>query len=509
MRIDARSCYQALAARDARFDGLFFVGVTTTGIYCRPVCPARTPRSDRCRYFPSAASAEEGGFRPCLRCRPELAPGSAPIDATSRLAHGIAARIQSSTAVDENSLADVAAELGVGSRQARRVLRRELGVSPVRLAQTHRLLLAKQLLSETNLPMTQVAYASGFRSVRRFNALFQEHYQLTPGDLRRTRRAQPEDGGVRLALAYRPPLAWSAMLSFLRGRAIAGVEAVSAQEYARTAQICDCRGWLRVRNDVQRSALQVDLSMSLLPVLATVLGRLRNLFDLAARPDAIDSHLAGDAHLGQLVSSCPGLRVPGAFCGFELAWRAVLGQQVSVSGATTIAGRIAQRFGDPIATPVRELDRLTPTAERLAGAAATDWSRVGVIRSRGATIRELAAAMSGGTLRLDPTPAPDATIERLRAIRGIGAWTAEYVAMRALRWPDAFPESDLVLRRALNGDRDGKSKLSEKWSPWRAYAAMHLWLAAASEAKGTTNGKESVSNVRRKPGRVIDAACQQ
>src|SRR5262245_43238009 len=495
MRIDERMCYQALTAKDARFDGLFFVGVTTTGIYCRPICPARTPRADRCRYFPSAASAEERGFRPCLRCRPELAPGSAPVDAAGRLAHGIAVSIQASVADGDRSLEDVAAELGVGSRQARRVLRRELGVSPVRLAQTHRLLLAKQLLSETNLSMTQVALASGFASVRRFNALFQEHYRLTPGEIRRSRPSKPNGAGVRLALSYRAPLAWDALLRFLRARAIAGVELVDEHEYARTVQIGEHCGWIRVRPDETRLALQIELSASLVPVLGCVLGRVRNLLDLAARPDAIDVHLGSDSRLARLVSRCPGLRVPGAFCGFELAWRAVLGQQVTVRAATTIASRVVRQFGEPLVTLIPGLDRVSPTSARLAGLGPKEWASVGVLGSRGATIRALATAMTGGRLRLDPTPAPSETVERLRAIRGVGAWTAEYIAMRALRWPDAFPETDLVLRRALGRN----SMASACWSPWRAYAAMHLWNAAAAGMKGMRNGKSIGRIVRSKP----------
>ena len=481
MQIDAPSCYQALAARDARFDGLFFVGVTTTGIYCRPICPARTPRADRCRFFASAAAAEDRGFRPCLRCRPELAPGNAPIDSAGRLAHGIATRIQSSAAGDGRSLEDVAADLGVGARQARRVLRRELGVSPVRLSQTHRLLLAKQLLSETNLSMTRVALASGFGSVRRFNALFQEQYRLTPGDLRRTRRSQPDGDTVRLAVSYRPPMAWEALLGFLRRRAIAGVEFVGVNEYGRTAQVGGCSGWIRVRPDGQRAALQLEISASLIPVLGRVLGRVRNLLDLAARPDAIDGHLRKDPRLAPLVSRTPGLRVAGAFCGFELAWRAVLGQQVSVASATSAAGRMAEAFGEPIETPIPQLDRLSPTLERLATCGPRDWANVGVTGSRGATIREVARAAKSEQLRLEPTSAPGATIEQLQSIRGVGAWTAEYIAMRALCWPDAFPQTDLALRRALGTARNGKPASSAAWSPWRAYAAMHLWHAAVSK----------------------------
>jgi AraC family transcriptional regulator of adaptative response / DNA-3-methyladenine glycosylase II len=370
MNLDAESCYRALAARDARFDGVFFVGVTTTGIYCRPVCPARTARRDRCRFFPSAAAAEQAGFRPCLRCRPELAPGHAPVDATRHLAYAVAARIEAGGLDDGGGLEALAAEFGRSSRQLRRAVRQELGVSPVDLAQTHRLLLAKQLLTETRLPVIQVALASGFASVRRFNALFRSHYRLTPSRLRRATGSGAGEESIRLRLAYRPPLAWSELLGFLADRALPGVECVTGSSYLRTAALGKHRGWLRVEPEDGRDALGVELSMSLVPVLPPLLARLRNLFDLTARPDVIVSHLGGDARIGPAVRRCPGLRVPGAFHGFELAVRAVIGQQVSVRAATTVAGRLrTSRSWPPSGCPA--------SAPRRSGRSRGPWPTVG------------------------------------------------------------------------------------------------------------------------------------
>jgi AraC family transcriptional regulator of adaptative response / DNA-3-methyladenine glycosylase II len=476
MELDPEVCYRALAARDPRFDGVFFVGVRTTRIYCRPVCTARTPGRDRCRFFPSAAAAERAGFRPCLRCRPELAPGNAPVDATGRVARAAAARIEAGALDDGGRLDALADELGLSTRQLRRAVRKELGVSPVELAQTHRLLLAKQLLTETRLPMIEVAFASGFASVRRFNALFRSHYRLTPSQVRRAKGPGPVEESLRLRLAYRPPLAWAELLRFLAGRALAGIEWVTDSCYARTVALGKHRGWLRVEAVDGRHVLAVELAPSLVPVLAPLLARLRHLFDLSARPDVIVSHLGADAAIGPAVRRCPGLRVPGAFHGFELAARAVLGQQVSVRAATTIAGRLVAAFGDPIATPFPELTRLSPSAGRLARADVGELAALGLPRRRAETLRALAAAAAAGQLPLDPGPEPEDVIDRLRRLPGVGEWTAQYVAMRAARWPDAFPHDDLGLRRGT-GEASARRlrQRAEAWRPWRAYAAMHLW----------------------------------
>jgi AraC family transcriptional regulator of adaptative response / DNA-3-methyladenine glycosylase II len=477
-----------LTARDRRFDGVFFVGVTTTRIYCRPVCTARTPGRDRCRFFPNAAAAEQEGFRPCLRCRPELAPGNAPVDSMNRVARAAAARIEGGALDDGNRLETLAMELGLSSRQLRRAVRQELGVSPVQLAQTRRLLLAKQLLTETRLPIIQVAYASGFASVRRFNALFQARYRLSPRQLRRANRSALAEESVRLRLSYRPPLAWMQLLRFLAGRALAGVEYVRSSSYTRTAAIGKHRGWLRVEAMDSPGFLCVEVSLSLVPVLAVLLARLRNLFDLAARPDVILSHLEADPCIGPAIRRYPGLRVPGAFQGFELAMRAVLGQQVSVRAATTIAGRVIAAFGEAIETPFPELNRLSPSADRLADVEPGELAGLGMPRRRAETIRALARAMTLGQLRLEPGLPPDDVVRHLVEIPGIGEWTAHYVAMRAARWPDAFPHDDLGLRKGA-GEPSARRlrQLAEAWRPWRAYAAMHLWqIASQTQQEGTT-----------------------
>src|SRR5437868_112005 len=352
MTMDDDVCYRALIARDTRFDGVFFVGVKTTGIYCRPVCTAKAPSRRSCRFFPSAALAERAGFRPCLRCRPELAPGHAPVDQVRTMARAAAARIEAGALSEGGSLEDLAASLGLSTRQLRRSVRKELGVSPVELAQTNRLLLAKRLIAETQLPMVQVAFTAGFESVRRFNALFRSHYRLTPSTLRRSSSKAVASDCLRLVLAYRPPLDWDRALRFLAARAVPGVECVTAGAYHRTVGLGELRGWLSVSPVANRNLLAVDIATALAPALPSILVRLRNLFDLDARPDVIATHLALDPLLATRVERQPGLRVPGAFDSFELGMRAILGQQVSVRGASTLAGRLAHRFGEAIETPL-------------------------------------------------------------------------------------------------------------------------------------------------------------
>ena len=477
MRLDQETCYRALVARDARFDGLFFVGVTTTGIYCRPVCTARTPGRDRCRFFPNAALAEREGFRPCLRCRPELAPGAAPVDAVANMARRAASRIEAGALNDGGNLEQLAEELAISSRQLRRAIQREFGVSPVELAQTNRLLLAKQLLGESNLPMIDVALASGFSSVRRFNALFRRHYGFPPTRIRRSHGAGlPHRDCLRLTLTYRPPYAWREMLRFLAGRATTGVETVADETYSRTAAIDGRRGWLSVEPIKSRHALAVELSTSLVGSLPSILVRLRNLFDLSARPDVIESHLATDAALAPSIREAPGLRVPGTFDGFELAVRAILGQRVSIAAATTLSGRLASVFGETIVTPFADLNRLAPAPARLAAAGIGEMTSLGIAAPRASCIRELARAVAQGEISLEAGAEPESVIARLVALRGIGDWTAHYIALRALRWPDAFPVGDLgLLRRGGAKSTAALRRAAEAWRPWRAYAAMHLW----------------------------------
>jgi AraC family transcriptional regulator, regulatory protein of adaptative response / DNA-3-methyladenine glycosylase II len=474
--LDPEACYRAVIARDARFDGLFFVGVKTTGVYCRPICPARTPGRDRCRFFRLAAEAEAAGFRSCFRCRPELAPGAAPVDALSRVVAEALRRIEDGALSDGATIDGLAAALGVSDRHLRRAMQAELGVSPLALAESRRLALARQLIVDTTLPMTEVAFASGYRSVRRFNAAVRERYGRPPSEMRRTTR---DDGtasdAITVTLQYRPPYDWSAMLAYLAGHAVPGVELVRDGVYQRTAAVGAHRGWLAVAADPKRAALRAAISTSLAGALPTVVARLRRLFDLDARPAAIADHLARDPRLARHVRARPGLRVTGAFDPFEAAARAVLGQQVSVAAARTIGARLVERLGEPIATPHAELTRLFPDVAAVARAGARDLARLGLPASRWATLRGLALAVAAGDLSLEAGE-PDALVERLVGLPGVGRWTAHCLAMRGLGWPDAFPEDDLILRRALGGISGRAARaVAERWRPWRAYGATHLW----------------------------------
>lgn len=493
MTEDPDALYSALSARDARFDGVFYVGVTSTGIYCRPVCTARTPKRANCRFFSSAEAAERSNFRPCLRCRPELAPGNAPVDDAHRIGALIAQRIAEGAADDGKGVEAIAREFGWSSRQIRRMLERSLGVSPMELVQTRRLLLAKQLLTETALPVTEVAFASGFASLRRFNDAFSTRYGMPPtrfrtatrssGDGRASGSAAPR-GTLSLLLSYRAPFDWPGILAFLRKRTLAGVEAIGDDSAARTVRLGDVTGWVRVVNEASRRALRVEVPTVLSPVLPALLGRLRHAFDLAARPDVIDTQFGADATLAPLVAAAPGLRVPGAFDGFELALRAILGQQVTVKAAATIAGRVVARFGEPLdlgalgpdAPPPDGLTMLSPTPSRIAAAAVDDVASLGVPRARAASIVALATEVAAGRLRLEPGVPAAGVVAQLTRIPGIGSWTASYIAMRALREPDAFPRGDVALQKALGGVSAARADaLSEAWRPWRSYATLHLW----------------------------------
>jgi len=473
--LDSDVCYRALLARDARFDGLFFVAVETTGIYCRPVCRARTPGRDRCRFFRTAAQAEEAGFRSCFRCRPELAPGAAPVDALPRVVAAAMRRIEEGALSREGTVDDLARELGVSGRHLRRAMQAELGVSPLALAESRRLALARQLIVDTALPMTEVAFASGYRSLRRFNAAVKARYVRPPTAMRRAAREGGQSGEwLTLSLGFRPPYDWPAMVAHLSARTIPGVELVEGDTYFRTVELAGHRGWLSVALHPSGTALRATISSSLAPVLMTVVARLRRLFDLDAQPAAISSHLQRDPRLAPHVRARPGLRLAAAFDPFEAAVRAILGQQISIAAARTIAGRLAARLGAPFETPHPALTRLFPSPAALA----RDLAPLGVPARRTATLRAMAAAVAGGRLALDGAAEPARLIEELTALPGVGRWTAHYLAMRALGWPDAFPEDDLGLRRAL-GDVSGAEAraIAEPWRPWRAYGATYLWTA--------------------------------
>jgi len=475
MTLDSATCYRALRARDARFDGRFFVAVSSTRIYCRPVCTVKPPRRENCRFYPSAAAAESGGYRPCLRCRPELAPGNASVDATSRLAQAAASLIEDRT-LDGDGLDAIAARLGITDRHLRRAFGAEFGVSPVEFAQTQRLLLAKRLLTDTAMPVTEVAFASGFGSLRRFNALFKQRYRLQPSQLRKHMKS---NGAVapdvlNFELSFRPPYDWPAVSAFLAARAISGVEAVEQGRYRRTARIPlegkTYLGWIEVAPSPGKPALRVTVSASLAKTLPPVLSRVKALMDLACNP--VEVALA----LGALAKGHPGLRVPGAFDGFEVAVRAILGQQVSVAAARTVAGRFAAAFGEPLDTPFASLGRIFPAAERIADLPYGRVARLGMPGARARTVLALARAVADGRLDLVPNADIDATLEKLRALPGVGEWTAQYIAMRALAWPDAFPHTDLGVMKALGKTRPADVLAAgEAWRPWRAYAVMHLW----------------------------------
>jgi AraC family transcriptional regulator, regulatory protein of adaptative response / DNA-3-methyladenine glycosylase II len=491
MLLDHNSCYEALVARDPRFDGVLYVGVTTTGVYCRPVCPARTPRRDRCRFFANAAAAENAGFRPCMRCRPELAPGAAVIDSANRIASSAAQRIEAG-ALNEAGIDELAAEFGVSSRQLRRVVKRELGVTPTELAQTQRLLLAKGLLTDSALPAIEIAFASGFSSVRQFNSLFRERYGLSPTALRRAQSQRTAEQVLTVRLGFRPPIAWGLLLKFLADRAIPGVESVEANRYWRAMRIGQGKGqntgqstgqstgqgtgWISVERVEGSNALRVEVSLSLARRLPSLLARIKNLFDLDAHPQLIEARLGEDERLREMMKRHSGMRLPGAFDGFEMAMRAVLGQQISVAAARTIAGRITEAFGEPVETPNPRLNRASVSAASLSQAGVADLTRLGLTGKRAECLIALARAVADGEVKLEPGVDVDATIELLKRLPGVGDWTAQYIAMRALRWPDAFPHTDLGLRKAL-GETSSKRilEIAEGWRPWRAYALMHLW----------------------------------
>jgi AraC family transcriptional regulator of adaptative response / DNA-3-methyladenine glycosylase II len=478
--IDDQAAYDALTSRDPRFDGVFYVGVTSTGVYCRPICPVKTPLRKNCRFFTSAEAAEKASFRPCLRCRPELAPGHAPVDQAHRVAHLITRRIDEGLIDDGAGLEDIAAQFQLSSRQLRRIVRKELGVSPVELMQTRRLLLAKQLLTETALPVIEIAFASGFSSLRRFNDAFRTQYRMPPTRLRK-QAVEPDakfaaTSTSTLRLSYRPPFDWEGTLRFLAARMIRDVEFVTAESYTRTVRLGQHTGWIKVTHAPENRSLLVEFTHTLSPVLPALLGRLRNLFDLAARPDLIAAHLMKDPLLRKSVARNPGRRVPGAFDGFEMAIRAILGQQITVKAATTIAGRFAAAFGEKVETPFPELTRLSPLATRVARARVEDVAKLGIVGARAASVIALARAFDSGALKLDAGPSPEADIKKLVALPGIGPWTAHYIAMRASHWPDAFPTGDLGVRNNLGGvSAKQADTMSQAWRPWRSYAVMHIW----------------------------------
>jgi AraC family transcriptional regulator of adaptative response / DNA-3-methyladenine glycosylase II len=478
--LDRDAFYRAFRTRDARFDGRVFAGVLTTGIYCRPICPARTPKRENVTFFVSAAAAQEAGFRPCLRCRPETSPDVGAWQGTSNTVARALALIENG-ALDGGDVESLAERVGIGGRQLRRLFQEHLGASPLAVAQTRRIHLAKQLIHDTTLSMSDVAMASGFGSVRRFNETFQGLFGRPPRSLRRTRSpiAAAPGAAVKLHLPYAEPYDFDALLDFLRARAIPGVESVGEGRYARTIACGAAHGTLAVEAD-RPGRLRLTIRLPKLTALPSLLARARRLLDLAADPRAIEGHLRTDPLLAPLIARRPGLRVPGAWDGFELAVRAILGQQVTVAAATKLVGRVAELAGESVVTSEPGLCRVFPSAVQVARA---DLTALGVPRARIRAVNALAEAVAADGQLLAGGRDLDAAVERLRAIPGIGEWTAQYVAMRELREPDAFPAMDAGVLRALSagtGARVSSAQAlarAEAWRPWRAYAAVHLWAS--------------------------------
>jgi AraC family transcriptional regulator of adaptative response / DNA-3-methyladenine glycosylase II len=504
--LDPDAAYLAWATRDARFDGRLFAGVTSTGIYCRPVCRVRLPRRDRLRFYANAASAERDGFRPCLRCRPELAPGLSLVDSPRVLAQHAARMMEHAVRAGEPlPPPEVARRLGVTDRHLRRIFQQTLGVTPIDYLTTQRLLLAKQLLTDTPLPVAQVALLSGYESVRRFNAVFRERCRLVPSALRRetapatlARRPRGEPpplrlpdvercDALRLRLGYRPPYDIDGMMAFLARRQVEGLERVEpvdgagALRWMRTLALRDAAGerpgWLVLQFRPERHEVEVLLAPALAARLGLVVEAVRQSLDLDADPALIEPALAG------LPPGRPGVRVPGAVDGFEAAVRVILGQQVTTAAARTFTSRLVARFGTPVETPWRGLSRLFPSAATLAAADPAALGALGIVRQRVAALQALAMAVAAGRLALHRGAPLEPTLQALRALPGVGEWTVQLIAMRALAWPDAWPIGDVGLHLAL-GTRDPKraAELAAAWRPWRAYAVVRLWQTLETQA---------------------------
>ena len=486
MNLDANTCYRAVLARDARFDGRFFTCVKTTRIYCRPICPARPPRLENCWFAPTAAAAREAGYRPCLRCRPESSPGIGIWNGSSAVVSR-AVRLIEAGALDEGNVEQLAGRLGVGGRQLRRLFRSHLGASPITVAQTRRVHLAKQLIHETSLPMTEVALGSGFGSIRRFNEAFRAMFGREPRELRKQVKAAAAAGDISLLLSYRPPYDWDAMLAFLAPRAIPGVEAISDRTYSRVIEIDGAVGWIQLSHEPRSNALRAGVSFPHVKALPAIVSRIRRMFDLGADTFSIGATLACDPVLAPLVARRPGLRLPGAWDGFEVGVRAILGQQVSVKAATRLAGRLVAVFGRPLEPDRKEagLTHVFPSPERLAAA---DIATIGMPGQRASAIRRLAAALTDNPRLFEPYTDLDTAIGVLTLLPGVGAWTANYIAMRAMAESDAFLANDVALQRilSLGAGRPASRALLERaepWRPWRGYAVMHLWIAEAERLR--------------------------
>jgi AraC family transcriptional regulator, regulatory protein of adaptative response / DNA-3-methyladenine glycosylase II len=501
VKLDPKICARARRTRDPRFDGRFFIGVLTTRIYCRPICPARPPKEEHVRYYPTAAAAAEAGLRPCLRCRPESSPGApAWLGTSTTVSRGL--KLLTESGLEDGGIEGLAERLGIGSRHLRRLFLKHLGASPIAVAQTRRLHFAKKLIDESRLPMRDVALASGYGSIRRFNATFLKTYGRTPTHLRKAshRTAALPDSEYRLLLRFRPPFCWTALLDFLAPRAIPGVEIVEAATYRRVFSLHDQVGSIKAELDEASESIVLSIHFPQPQWLFLIVERARSLFDLSADPHEIAAHLRRDPLLVPRIAARPGIRVPGSWDGFELAIRAILGQQVTVQGATTLAGRLVRSFGKPIENE-SPLTHLFPSPESLADA---DLRKIGLPGARAQCIRTLAGAVCDGKISFYGVVNVSDFLQQFRDLPGIGDWTAQYVAMRALGEPDAFPASDLGLLHAsgLPGPRQLQVR-SEAWRPWRAYAAMYLWHPVAQSRRPLVfSGKNALAQVKEYRGRT-------
>ena len=498
--LDTEVCERARLARDPRFDGRFFIGVLTTGIYCRPICPVRPPKAKNVRFYASAAAAAEAGFRPCLRCRPESSPGAAAWRGTETTVSR-ALRLIEEGALDEQGVEGLAARLGVGSRHLSRLFLRHIGATPIQVAQTRRLHLAKKLLDETNLTVTEIAYAAGFGSLRRFNEVILGTYRRSPTAIRKLRRSVSEQSGLRLELAFRPPFDWSWMSAFFGARAVAGVESVEDGVYRRTISVGGRPGSIAVRPIPNSNRLELAVNLPDMTAIAAVVARARRAFDLDADPLSIGRDLGQDDALAERVKAAPGLRVPVAWNGFELAVRAILGQGITVAGARTLAARVTARYGPKVLEGESECALGFPTPEVLAD---RDLKDLGIAAPRAAAIKSLAKEVADGGLDLETPQDLEPFVGKLQEIQGIGPWTAQYIALRALGHPDAFPVGDLGLLKGAGVCLESKrtplthvtlARRAEQWRPWRAYAAMHLWSAYAADVRKASGASPRSSRV--------------
>jgi AraC family transcriptional regulator of adaptative response / DNA-3-methyladenine glycosylase II len=477
-------CWQAMRSRDRRFDGRFFVAAVTTGIYCRPICPVPFAKPNNIALFPCAAAAEMGGFRPCRRCHPETSPGTAAWLGTSAVVSR-ALRLIWEGALDDSSVDKLAERVGIGARQLRRLFIQYLGVPPIKIASTHRLHFARNLIEQTDMPMVEIALNAGFKSVRQFNHAVRTTAGQSPSELRRLREEVPissRRGEFVMRLLYRPPFHWSALIAFLTSRATPSVEVVGENSYQRTVESDGGAGVIDVRPDQEDACLIVRIALPKYQGLLRVVARVRRMFDLEADPLQIDAHLSRDPRLRPLLDRRPGLRVPGVWDGFEVAVRAALGQRLTFIDSNAVAGELVRNFGRPVDTSVQGLTHLFPRPEDLADA---DLAHFGIGMKCAASINALARALCNKKFTFESAAALQDTISRLTAIEGIEEETAHYIAMRAFGEPDAFPLDDVALRRQLEpGDPsatpDCVLRLGEGWRPWRAYAAMHLWAANAA-----------------------------